>query len=271
MLSGLQRVGRLWFTVIIEAQPFLDVPITPEVEVLGLSIKRIIAILIVILMFEIFFEIGLFMYQPLRVEIIPRYTEITPKLIYVDRTVEVPVFVNESGERSITIYGVGVHEDNESGEIVEVRISVKDGIGHTYFDTTYHSFGEDLQDSITVIRVYTERYTGIDMDTKDINIRILTASHSIEGTSGSAAMAVGLIALMENKSLKNNTIITGSLMLDGRIASIQSLNTKIIVAKEFGYKTIIIPNTQCSDANQISGISIVCVSNIPQALNAMTR
>lgn len=213
--------------------------------------------------FELFFEVGLFLYQPIKSEIIPQNTEVLSKIIYVNKT------IGAGNESTINVYGVGIHEDNTSGELVEVVIGLRPGTGRILTDVTFHSYGEDLQDSLTIIKSYAEDYTNTKLDFVDLNFRVLSTAHTVQGSSASAAMEVGLIALIENRTLRSNTVMTGTLRQDGRIIAIDGLNKKIEIAQEFGIKKMLIPQSQCSDTITPKNMQIVCVSNIQQALNEM--
>jgi predicted S18 family serine protease len=219
---------------------------------------RLVAILVVILMFEVFFLVGFFYIQP--------------QTQYVDRVVDRVVYSDSSSftnGHNISIYGIGVYEDNTSGELVELRFSLVPGTGRTFFDSTFHAYGVDLQDSFVIIKRYAERYTGKDVDNLDLYVRVFSVAHSVRGTSGSAAMGVAMIALLENKSLQSDLVLTGSLLADGRIGPIDSLNSKIEIAHNYGIKSVLVPNTQCSNVKPINGIQIICVRNIDEAYKQM--
>lgn len=230
-----------------------------------MSIKKLAAILLVILLFEVFFEVGLFFYRPVTSIIIPEKTELLERVIYVNRTI---IPSNET-ERSLTIMGVGVHSNNVTGELVEVKINLRPGTGRILVDTTFHSYGTDLQDSLYMIKDYVEGHTNTNLGHVDLIVRVISIAHQIQGTSGSAAMAVGLIALVEERDIQENIVMTGSLLMDGRIGAIDGLDTKIEIAEEYGIRKMLIPKSQCSLVPPFISIEIRCVKTIDEALNEM--
>ncbi len=223
---------------------------------------RLVAILCVVLAFEIFFLVGIFVLQP-PTKIV---TQTVEKLVYVNQT----PLVNSLSGISDSVYGIGIYEDNTTGELVEIKFTLTPGSGRNLVDATYHTYGMDIQDSLYTMRRFTEGYTGVSLNAYDIYLRVFATAHSVQGTSGSAAMTVGLIALVQNKTLRNDTAITGTLLSDGRVGPIDSLNTKIKIAKNYGLKQILVPNSECADAQMVQGIKIVCVSTISEAYRYMT-
>jgi uncharacterized protein len=148
---------------------------------------------------------------------------------------------------------------------------LKPGYGGMFLDVSEKTFGADLQESMPLIRDYAEEFTEKNLMYKDVVVNIEFTGKNVQGTSGSAAMAVGLIAMLQDIELKNDTVLTGVLNPDGTLDQVNSLNLKIGVAKNLGVKEILIPKVQCASVNaSITGITVTCVNSIREALKYMT-
>jgi uncharacterized protein len=148
---------------------------------------------------------------------------------------------------------------------------LKPGYGGMFLDVSEKTFGTDLQESMPLIRDYAQAFTEKNLMYKDVVVKIDFTGRNVQGTSGSAAMAVGLIAMLQDIKLKNDTVLTGVLNPDGTLDQVNSLNLKISVAKNLGVREILIPKVECSSVNEsITGITVTCVNSVREALKYMT-
>jgi predicted ATP-dependent protease len=184
-----------------------------------------------------------------------------------NKTIEVPVW--NIPEQKISVKGVGIYQNETTGEIITVDIILRGGNETIYIDIGKHAFGTDFQSILPLIKSYVEEYTNQTIKYKDIIIRLNASVKQIEGTSGSAAIAIGLIALLQNKTLVNDTIITGVLKKDGTLGKVQEVGIKTDIAKQNGIKKILIPEEQCNEVNKSAEIEIICVYSIEEALDYM--
>jgi len=221
--------------------------------------RKLLAIIVALMLFESFFIIGLMNFEPKK----------AIEFVYLEpaKTIEICPF-NETGKNTV-VYGIGVHEDNVSGELIEITLEVKPGLGRTFFDTTLHAYGDSLQDSIPTVIYYVEKHTNQTMQNKDLYVGLNSLAHNVDGTSASAAMAVGLISLLENKFIDDSIAMTGTLSRTGRLIRVEGVNVKIDVAKEIGIDKILIPDSQCGDYTGNSSIEIICVDSIDDAIPHM--
>jgi len=188
---------------------------------------------------------------------------------YVNNTIEVPV--GQIYEKNVTVYGIAVFNETGAGELAKISMFLKPGYGGMFLDVSEKTFGADLQESMPLIRDYAEEFTEKNLMYKDVVVNIEFTGKNVQGTSGSAAMAVGLIAMLQDIELKNDTVLTGVLNPDGTLDQVNSLNLKIGVAKNLGVKEILIPKVQCASVNaSITGITVTCVNSIREALKYMT-
>lgn len=84
----------------------------------------------------------------------------------------------------------------------------------------------------------------IDLSKLDIIYTIKVNATAIEGPSAGAAMAVSIVAALENKTLNNEVSITGVISEDGSIGPAGAILEKARTAKEHGIKTFLVPVNQ---------------------------
>ena len=77
-----------------------------------------------------------------------------------------------------------------------------------------------------------ENYTNISLDSLEIIYAIKINASVIEGPSAGAAMAVSIVAALENKTLNPEVMITGTIDKNGNIGPAGALEQKIKAAKE---------------------------------------
>lgn len=137
-------------------------------------------------------------------------------------------------------------------------------------------------------------FTKTDLSKLDIIYTIKVNATAIEGPSAGAAMAVSIIAALENKTLSSDVSITGTIKEDGSIGEAGAILEKAQVAKMHGIKTFLVPANQslertvrpereCSfvdsiehcivryvqkgrTVGEISGLDVIEVSNLEEAL-----
>jgi len=189
---------------------------------------------------------------------------------YVNNTIEIPV--GQIYDKNISVYGIAVFNESGGGELVKITMLMRAGSGGLLLDVTDKTFGADFQDSLLIIKDYVESYTGTSLAYKDIILKLDTHAESIGGASGSAVIGIGLIAMLKNISLKQNTVVTGVLQPDGTLAPVSALDAKIDVAKSSGVTELLIPKVQCASVNESQkiGITVTCVNTINEALGRMS-
>lgn len=77
-----------------------------------------------------------------------------------------------------------------------------------------------------------EAYTSIDLGNIDVSYTFKINATAIEGPSAGAAMAVSVIAALQNKTIRNDVMITGSIQEDGSIGMAGAIAEKALVSDE---------------------------------------
>jgi len=101
-----------------------------------------------------------------------------------------------------------------------------------------------------------------------ITVNLAPADVRKEGTAFDLPIAVGLAAtegLIQQETLQDY-IIMGELSLDGRVKAVQGVLPAAFLAKETGYKGIIIPHENVLEATMVKEINVIPVKNLPDVI-----
>lgn len=226
-----------------------------------------------VLVFELFFALGTFLEVPAKTSFVTKEKPVyIPEIREVNTTVEVIVPVVNISQITATVYAVGIHEKTGGGELITINVSLRNGTGETFVDISGPAFESDFQTSLKDARTYAERYSNRSAKNYDLVVRVSSSAKVIGGSSGSAAIAVALVSLLENFTLRNDTVLTGVLQSDlsGTIAEVSGLETKIGVAEDLGLKRFLVPASQyASSLAQARSIQVIAVRNIDDAVRQM--
>ncbi|MCL2069051.1 MAG: AAA family ATPase, partial [Oscillospiraceae bacterium] len=140
------------------------------------------------------------------------------------------------------------------GEILQVEIAVLEGTGKTELTG---SLGDVMKESaraaISYIRYAWEKY-GIENDfykTKDLHIHFPEGAVPKDGPSAGITMATALVSALSGISVRGNVAMTGEISLRGRVMAIGGLKEKAMAAFRAGIKTVIIPEANIPDLDEI--------------------
>ena len=135
------------------------------------------------------------------------------------------VAVNARGEGLVNRAGVEIHK----------------GKGRILFNT--NPFVEpDTQYSVEVAAREAQRFTGKSLERKDVIYSIqATDVKLVGGPSAGAALAVATVAAIENKNIKQNVALTGTIHSGGVIGKVSGVLEKAQAAAQSGIKLFLVP------------------------------
>jgi len=154
--------------------------------------------------------------------------------------------------RNVTVYAPAVSQATSGymGVISTITVTVQEnGSGRVFVDTLPLT-DVDMQGSarlaVKVARalVKTDTRPHLDPDTCDFFFVVRTTSPMIGGPSAGAIMTVAVIALLQNWTIDNSTVMTGMINPDGSIGPIGGIPYKIDAAYSVGAKRFLIPKGQ---------------------------
>ena len=140
--------------------------------------------------------------------------------------------------------------DNEgNGIVAKLKVQAIPGEGRILTNINQLLFCVDTQYSIRVAEMVAENMTGADLSKVDLIYTIETDASLIEGGSAGAALTIATIAVLQNKTLPHDVMITGTINPDGTIGPIGSVFAKAQASKEVGAKLFLVPEGQGSQVN----------------------
>ncbi|TCK03835.1 YifB family Mg chelatase-like AAA ATPase [Phorcysia thermohydrogeniphila] len=110
--------------------------------------------------------------------------------------------------------------------------------------------------------------SGYPFPTKKVVVNLAPADLRKEGTLYDLPIALGILAtagLLSEESLRNY-IVAGELGLKGEVTKVKGVLPAAILAKERGYKGLIIPPENVEEALLIEGIEVIPVKNLVEAV-----
>lgn len=161
------------------------------------------------------------------------------------------------------------------GDVLEIETSVLTGKGGL---TLTGQLGEVMQESASAAMSYI-RSRAKDLGLKptfysanDIHLHIPEGATPKDGPSAGITICTALVSALTNNPTRPQLAMTGEITLQGRILSIGGLKEKILAAKQHGCTTIIIPQENSDDIQDIKkemsldGLTIHFVSNMDEVL-----
>jgi uncharacterized protein len=162
--------------------------------------------------------------------------------------------------RNVTVYAPAVSESGSGyvGVISTITVSVQgNGSGRVFVDTLPLT-DVDMQGSarlavkVASALVSTDNRSHLDPYTCDFFFVVRTSSPMIGGPSAGAIMTAAVIALLENWTLDNDTVMTGMINPDGSIGPIGGIPYKIDAAYSVGATRFLIPKGQMTYTEMVT-------------------
>lgn len=232
-------------------------------------------IILLLLAVAVFLQIGLVFKVPLKTYHVKDIIN-DPVIIYqtVKEYVNHSVFIT-APEFSAVTYGIGVYDQNYTGygigSLIPINVTIRRGTGGNFINVLDQTLDSDFQESLLDVRRAVEDYTETYLTDVDMVITMHATTREVGGPSASGTIAVALAALIENKTLRDDTVLTGQIWENGYIYPVGRVQDKIQVAHDGGKKRILIPQGNCDEYTPVSGIEVFCAEYLTEALNYMTQ
>ena len=106
---------------------------------------------------------------------------------------------------------------------------------------------------------------------KEIHIHLPEGAIPKDGPSAGITMTMAMYSVLTQKPARADVAMTGEITLRGAILPIGGLNEKLLAARRYGIKTVLIPEENKKDLTEIKdqvkeGLKIVTISKIEEAL-----
>ncbi len=169
---------------------------------------------------------------------------------------------------------VGLAWTEVGGDLLTIEAAVMPGKGVI---TRTGSLGDVMKESVeaarTVVRSRARRLGIKDelFEKRDIHIHVPDGATPKDGPSAGAAMTTAFVSALTGIPVRGDVAMTGEITLRGEVTAIGGLKEKLLAALRGGIKTVLIPEENAKDLQEIpdnvkSGLEIVPVKWIDQVL-----
>lgn len=160
------------------------------------------------------------------------------------------------------------------GEILEVEVNVMEGTGKVELTGNLGSvMKESASTALSYIRSSADRL-GITADfykTKDIHVHFPEGAVPKDGPSAGIAITTAMVSALTGIPVRRDVAMTGEVTLRGRVLPIGGLREKTMAALRNGIKTVLIPEANIKDLEEIdqtvrAGLLFIGVEQVDQVL-----
>jgi ATP-dependent Lon protease len=169
---------------------------------------------------------------------------------------------------------VGLAWTEVGGDLLTIEAALMPGKGVI---TRTGSLGDVMKESVEAARTVVRsrsRLLGIKdeiFEKKDLHIHVPDGATPKDGPSAGAAMTTAMVSAMTGIPVRADVAMTGEITLRGEVTAIGGLKEKLLAALRGGIKTVLIPEDNVKDLQDIpgnvkNGLEIVPVKWIDQVL-----
>ena len=169
---------------------------------------------------------------------------------------------------------VGLAWTEVGGDLLTIEAAIMPGKGVI---SRTGSLGDVMKESVEAARTVVRsrsRMLGIKdeaFEKKDIHVHVPDGATPKDGPSAGAAMTTAFVSALTGISVRADVAMTGEITLRGEVTAIGGLKEKLLAALRGGIKTVLIPEENVKDLQEIpdnvkSGLEIIPVKWIDQVL-----
>lgn len=174
------------------------------------------------------------------------YIILTPKLAISKQEIVIKPFISLENSTLVSMKLPAV--DNEgNGVVTTLTVEATPGSGRTLIDVDLLLFWPDTQQSIRVARGVAKNITNVNLSKHDLIYNIYANASLIGGPSAGSALAIATLAALENKSLNQTVMITGTVNHDGTLGPVSEILAKAKASKDVGAELFLVPLLQSRD------------------------
>ena len=160
------------------------------------------------------------------------------------------------------------------GDTLEIEVNIMPGKGEILLTGQLGDvMKESARTGISYIRSVGKVYNIPDdfFEKHDIHVHIPEGATPKDGPSAGITMATAMLSAITEKRVRADVAMTGEITLRGRILPIGGLKEKLLAAKNAGVKTVLVPEKNMRDVEELSteitkGLEIIPVSYMADVL-----
>lgn len=161
------------------------------------------------------------------------------------------------------------------GDTLQIEVNVMPGEGEILLTGQMGDvMKESARTGISYLRSVSKEY-GINerfFKEHDVHIHIPEGATPKDGPSAGITMATAMMSAITDRKAKADVAMTGEITLRGRVLPIGGLKEKLLAAKHAGIQTVLIPQENQKDVEEISaeitkGLKIIPVTNMSEVLD----
>ncbi|MDC0344580.1 endopeptidase La [Alphaproteobacteria bacterium] len=186
----------------------------------------------------------------------------------------------EMAENDLVGVTMGLAWTQVGGEMMVVEAIMMHGKGKMVITG---KLGDVMQESIQAAASYI-RARCVDFgvtppffEKHDIHIHVPEGATPKDGPSAGVAMCTSIVSVLSGIPVRRDVAMTGEITLQGRVLAIGGLKEKLLAAHRGGIKTVLIPDENVKDLEEIpqnvkEGLKIIPVKTVDEVLeNALRR
>ena len=169
---------------------------------------------------------------------------------------------------------VGLAWTEVGGDLLTIESAIMPGKGVI---SRTGSLGDVMKESVETARTVVRsrsKILGIKdeaFEKKDIHIHVPDGATPKDGPSAGVAMTIAIVSTMTGIPVRSDVAMTGEITLRGEVTAIGGLKEKLLAALRGGIKTVLIPEENVKDLQEIpenvkNGLEIIPVKWIDKAL-----
>jgi ATP-dependent Lon protease len=169
---------------------------------------------------------------------------------------------------------VGLAWTEVGGDLLTIEVATMPGKGNVQ---RTGQLGEVMKESVEAARTVVRsraRMLGISdeaFEKKDVHIHVPDGATPKDGPSAGAAMTTAIVSALTGIPVRGEVAMTGEITLRGEVTAIGGLKEKLLAALRGGIRTVLIPEENVKDLQEIppnvkEGLTIIPVKWIDQVL-----
>lgn len=172
-----------------------------------------------------------------------------------------------SGKDQVGIV-TGLAYTSVGGEVMPVEVSVMDGTGKIQLTG---SLGDVMKESanaaISYVRAHADelKIDGNFYKTKDVHVHVPEGAVPKDGPSAGVTMTTALVSELTGRKVDHTVAMTGEITLRGRVLAIGGLKEKTMAAYKAGVKTIVLPESNLPDLEEVDPVVREAIRFVPAA------